>query len=59
MSIAWGLHERYSARPMSTVALPLLLQVFATFAMTVPRHEALRHDFDASAHAALVATNWA
>jgi hypothetical protein len=55
---------------------PLLLQAFATFAMTgliwfvqvvhyplfravgVPRHEALRHGFDAPVHAALVATNW-
>jgi hypothetical protein len=30
----------------------------ATVFLSVPRHEALRHGFDASAHAALVATNW-
>lgn len=30
----------------------------ATAFLSVPRHEALRHGFDASAHAGLVATNW-
>jgi hypothetical protein len=30
----------------------------ATAFLSVPRHEALRHGFDPSAHAALVATNW-
>ena len=30
----------------------------STAFLSVPRHEALRHGFDASAHGALVATNW-
>lgn len=30
----------------------------ATALLSVPRHEALRRGFDASAHASLVATNW-
>jgi hypothetical protein len=30
----------------------------STALLSVPRHEALRHGFDASAHGALVATNW-
>jgi hypothetical protein len=46
-----------SARAWAGLAL-LAVAWLATVFLSVPRHEALRHGFDASAHAALVATNW-
>ena len=36
----------------------LALVWLATTLLSVPRHEVLRHGFDAPAHAGLVATNW-
>jgi hypothetical protein len=41
------------------IGLGLLGVIWASTALlSVPRHDALRLGFDASAHAALVATNW-
>ena len=58
---AWLAHERPG--PVSPVlawlGLVLLGVIWlATAFLSVPRHEALRSGFDASAHSALVATNW-
>ena len=45
------------ARAWTGLALLAVAWLVTAF-LSVPRHEALRHGFDPSAHAALVATNW-
>jgi hypothetical protein len=58
---AWLAYERPSfVRPaLAWTGLGLLAVIWLSTAfLSVPRHETLRHGFDASAHAALVATNW-
>jgi hypothetical protein len=54
------LHRPAFVSPMQAwVGLALLGLVWLTTALvSVPRHEALRRGYDASAHASLVATNW-
>jgi hypothetical protein len=58
---AWLAYERPSFVPpaLAWTGLGLLAAIWLSTAfLSVPRHEALRHGFDAPAHAALVATNW-
>jgi len=53
-------HRPDAIRPaLPWLGLGLLAVIWLSTAfLSVPRHEALRHGFDAPAHAALVATNW-
>jgi uncharacterized membrane protein len=57
----WLIFDRPGSvsRAQAWTGLGLLALIWSSTAwLSVPRHEALRHGFDASAHAALVATNW-
>jgi uncharacterized membrane protein len=57
----WLVLDRPAVVPRAPAWLGLALLAviwLATAFLAVPRHEALRHGFDARAHAGLVATNW-
>ncbi len=57
----WLVRDRpvFVTRAQAWIGLGLLAVIWSSTAfLSVPRHEALRHGFDASAHAALLATNW-
>lgn len=57
----WLVYDRpdFVSTAQAWAGLGLIAVIWsATALLSVPRHEALRHGFDASAHAALVATNW-
>jgi uncharacterized membrane protein len=57
----WLVYDRpgFVSSAQAWTGLGLLAVIWSSTALlSVPRHEALRHGFDASAHAALVATNW-
>ena len=57
----WLVFDRpvFVSRAQAWIGLGLLAVIWSsTVLLSVPRHEALRHGFDDSIHAALVATNW-
>ena len=57
----WLVYDRPGFVPpaLAWTGVALLAVIWlSTALLAVPRHEALRHGFDAPAHAALVATNW-
>lgn len=57
----WLVYDRpdFVSPAQAWTGLGLLAVIWSSTAwLSVPRHDALRHGFDASAHAALVATNW-
>jgi uncharacterized membrane protein len=58
---AWLVLDRPAVVPRAAAWLGLALIAviwLATAFLAVPRHEALRHGFDAREHSGLVATNW-
>ena len=57
----WLVYDRPGFVPpaLAWTGVALLAVIWLSTALvSVPRHEALRHGFDAPVHAALVATNW-
>ena len=57
----WLVYDRpaFVSSAQAWTGLGILAVIWSSTAfVSVPRHQALRHGFDASAHTALVATNW-